>query len=323
MLASEEGHLTDAALYGPLPYRQMYKKPKYSHDKMRSGGSRRLLSEEEGADEGTEGRRKVSSNSDTSTSSGVSSEAEMSTGEADSGTKSSLTDPTRSLAIPGISKGAAGPEAVSMGESPSSRETAQSVLAGEGYQAGKKEGGKERFAERESSATVTTEPQAKAGKVDSSQFSNESDSATQNVSMLEEGSSRRVSDQGADRARVAHSSIETDSIASTSGRDHLMVDLDCPPHGLVSVCGRRREMEDAVAAFPSLVQFPPIPALQAVTEEAPLHFFGVYDGHGGSQVRQDALACSASMCLSQIQAYLLCTFCLVGVSPGSGSGCIC
>lgn len=43
-------------------------------------------------------------------------------------------------------------------------------------------------------------------------------------------------------------------------------------------------MEDAVAAFPSLVQVPPISSMQAVLEEAPLHFFGVYDGHGGAQV---------------------------------------
>uniref|UniRef100_A0A0C9S7D5 protein-serine/threonine phosphatase n=1 Tax=Wollemia nobilis TaxID=56998 RepID=A0A0C9S7D5_9CONI len=48
----------------------------------------------------------------------------------------------------------------------------------------------------------------------------------------------------------------------------------CPEHGMVSVCGRRREMEDAVAI---------LPAFSSAKDSSPLHYFGVYDGHGGSQ----------------------------------------
>lgn len=273
----------------------MYKKPKYSHGKMHSGGPSLNLSQEGENEEAMEARRKTASNSDTSTSSSVSSEVEMSAGEADSGTKSSLTDPMNlSLAIPslpGASILGAGTDKKSRGESPTSRETAQSTLANEGTPGSKGGGGEGADtgqAEHESSATVTTDQALKTGAVDSSQFSNESDSATtlatQRTSVLEEGTSERVLDQRVDGVRIARSSVESDSFASTSGREHSFADFDCPPHGLVSVCGRRREMEDAVAAFPSLVHFPPIPALRAVTEEAPLHFFGVYDGHGGSQV---------------------------------------
>lgn len=42
-----------------------------------------------------------------------------------------------------------------------------------------------------------------------------------------------------------------------------------PRHGAVSACGRRREMEDAMTILPSFA------------DDGRLHFFGVYDGHGG------------------------------------------
>jgi len=42
-----------------------------------------------------------------------------------------------------------------------------------------------------------------------------------------------------------------------------------PGNGGVSVCGRRREMEDAMTILPSFA------------DDGRLHFFGVYDGHGG------------------------------------------
>ncbi|GLJ17080.1 hypothetical protein SUGI_0295460, partial [Cryptomeria japonica] len=64
----------------------------------------------------------------------------------------------------------------------------------------------------------------------------------------------------------------------------------CPPHGTMSVIGRRREMEDVVAGVPSFFSLPkPTVLLQnsltrfAAPAPTPLHFFGVYDGHGGSQ----------------------------------------
>ncbi|KAH0925840.1 hypothetical protein HID58_018096 [Brassica napus] len=47
-----------------------------------------------------------------------------------------------------------------------------------------------------------------------------------------------------------------------------------PRYGVSSVCGRRREMEDAVAIHPSFSSH----------SEYPQHYFGVYDGHGCSHV---------------------------------------
>ncbi|KAM7522342.1 hypothetical protein LguiA_012244 [Lonicera macranthoides] len=51
----------------------------------------------------------------------------------------------------------------------------------------------------------------------------------------------------------------------------------CPNYGLTSVCGRRRDMEDAVAVHPSF-------CARANEQIADLHYFGVYDGHGCSHV---------------------------------------
>lgn len=54
----------------------------------------------------------------------------------------------------------------------------------------------------------------------------------------------------------------------------------CPEHGFMSVCGRRREMEDAVSILPAFNYT----KNENDTKRIPaLHFFGVYDGHGGSQ----------------------------------------
>lgn len=53
---------------------------------------------------------------------------------------------------------------------------------------------------------------------------------------------------------------------------------DFPKYGMSSVCGRRRDMEDAVAIQPSFYR-------REDDEISPgLHYFAVYDGHGCSHV---------------------------------------
>ncbi|KAL9440728.1 hypothetical protein AB3S75_019403 [Citrus x aurantiifolia] len=61
--------------------------------------------------------------------------------------------------------------------------------------------------------------------------------------------------------------------------------------GLTSVIGRRREMEDAVTVMPGFMSRTcdhvggcTAPGSRTCGEISPIHFFGVYDGHGGSQV---------------------------------------
>jgi len=54
---------------------------------------------------------------------------------------------------------------------------------------------------------------------------------------------------------------------------------DEPLYGIVSVMGRSRKMEDSVTVKPNLCK-------PEVNRQRPVHFFAVYDGHGGSQVRK-------------------------------------
>ncbi|KAD6454745.1 hypothetical protein E3N88_09451 [Mikania micrantha] len=61
--------------------------------------------------------------------------------------------------------------------------------------------------------------------------------------------------------------------------------------GFKSVIGRRKEMEDAVAVVPGFMSSTcnqvggcTNPGTNTSLEITPIHFFGVYDGHGGSQV---------------------------------------
>ncbi|MCD7454209.1 hypothetical protein HAX54_023963 [Datura stramonium] len=57
----------------------------------------------------------------------------------------------------------------------------------------------------------------------------------------------------------------------------LVQSIACPKFGFASVCGRRREMEDAVAIHPFFCQM-------EKENSGELHFFAVYDGHGCSHV---------------------------------------
>lgn len=52
-----------------------------------------------------------------------------------------------------------------------------------------------------------------------------------------------------------------------------------PKFGVASVCGRRRDMEDAVAIYPSFDR------QDKDSAAIGFHYFGVFDGHGCSHVR--------------------------------------
>lgn len=63
-----------------------------------------------------------------------------------------------------------------------------------------------------------------------------------------------------------------------SSSSAVFVDAETPPkYGVASVCGRRRDMEDAVAIHPSFLT-------KENNQSSNLHYFGVYDGHGCSHV---------------------------------------
>lgn len=80
-------------------------------------------------------------------------------------------------------------------------------------------------------------------------------------------------------------------VNATVGRSVFEVEY-VPLWGFTSLCGRRPEMEDAVAIVPQFLKIPIQmlvggPALDGISDyvsEQTAHFFGVYDGHGGLQV---------------------------------------
>lgn len=57
----------------------------------------------------------------------------------------------------------------------------------------------------------------------------------------------------------------------------------CPGYGVMSICGRRREMEDTVSIHPAfaVAQHHRCPDQQ---QSERYHFFGIFDGHGCSHV---------------------------------------
>ncbi|CAM8943406.1 unnamed protein product [Rhodiola kirilowii] len=70
-------------------------------------------------------------------------------------------------------------------------------------------------------------------------------------------------------------------------------EMDCVPlWGFTSFCGRRPEMEDALATIPQFLKVPidmligdqALDGLSNCLSHLTTHFFGVYDGHGGCQV---------------------------------------
>jgi protein phosphatase 2C len=86
--------------------------------------------------------------------------------------------------------------------------------------------------------------------------------------------------------------VEVEEEASTD--EETSVEVEPARYGVTSVCGRRRDMEDAVSIQPDL-----LPGH---------HFFGVFDGHGCSHVstclpanNSSAPTCShARMCSSRL-----------------------
>ncbi|WOL06946.1 hypothetical protein Cni_G15681 [Canna indica] len=84
------------------------------------------------------------------------------------------------------------------------------------------------------------------------------------------GENRGRRDHGAGEGSSSQKSVTLDS-----GPPREIEADGCPKYGLTSVCGRRREMEDAVSVRPDFVRL-----------GHRHHFFGVYDGHGCSHVRR-------------------------------------
>ncbi|KAK4480143.1 hypothetical protein RD792_013201 [Penstemon davidsonii] len=90
------------------------------------------------------------------------------------------------------------------------------------------------------------------------------------------------------------SKVVSESDKGASGKTGRSIfEVDCVPlWGFTSICGRRPEMEDSVATVPRFLKIPlqmligdrVIDGVSSHLSHLTAHFFGVYDGHGGSQV---------------------------------------
>lgn len=79
-----------------------------------------------------------------------------------------------------------------------------------------------------------------------------------------------------------------------------------PLYGFSSVIGRRQEMEDTIVIKPQLFQVPSMMLMDdhvnENTKDSLAHFFGVYDGHGGSQVANYCQKHLHSVLVEEIEA---------------------
>lgn len=102
----------------------------------------------------------------------------------------------------------------------------------------------------------------------------------------------------------------------SKGTTRSVFELDCIPlWGSVSICGKRPEMEDAVAAVPRFAKIPikmligdsVAGGLSENLTDLTGHFFGVYDGHGGTQVAnycRDRIHCALVEEIGNVKNYL-------------------
>lgn len=124
-------------------------------------------------------------------------------------------------------------------------------------------------------ATLETENGVKQARLSISpaSFSRECSDAFQNCNTSE--IKPKTEDDGVD---VVKPTPLVATILRPSG-SAVFIDAEAlPKFGVASVCGRRRDMEDAVAIHPSFLT-------SDDNQTSSLHYFGVYDGHGCSHVR--------------------------------------
>ncbi|KAG5253762.1 protein phosphatase [Salix suchowensis] len=112
---------------------------------------------------------------------------------------------------------------------------------------------------------------------DSSPCSRDCQNAVENCG-AEQSDENKPFEKGKSSENIISSQYSLKPTSSPSILSTSSIDPDqFPKFGVTSVCGRRRDMEDAVAIHPSFCR-------KDQETTTGLHFFGVYDGHGCSHV---------------------------------------
>ena len=82
----------------------------------------------------------------------------------------------------------------------------------------------------------------------------------------------------AEQARSRNVSDDMSTVSTST-----VLNAFAPHCGVFSAQGRREYQEDAFSVIPSLFTALPTSAAIEASEEQPVQFFGVFDGHGGSE----------------------------------------
>ncbi|CAI8589797.1 unnamed protein product [Vicia faba] len=103
---------------------------------------------------------------------------------------------------------------------------------------------------------------------------------------------------------AVHKTLEKQTI--TTSCDNGLELSETPLYGFSSVIGMRQEMEDAIVIKPQLFQVPSMMLMEDQvnenTKRSLAHLFGVYDGHGGSQVANYCQKHLHSVLVEEIEA---------------------
>lgn len=129
--------------------------------------------------------------------------------------------------------------------------------------------------ETKTPSTSTVEPQSRRRRMEIQQLKLFA-AAASNMVVPENKSKRRKVIENSVRSNKLKQEEADCSGASDSSSE--VFDKKSSRFGLTVVCGRRRDLEDAVAVKPSFCK-------TNTSDSDDLHFYGVYDGHGCSHVR--------------------------------------
>ncbi|KAI9078301.1 hypothetical protein K1719_039677 [Acacia pycnantha] len=98
------------------------------------------------------------------------------------------------------------------------------------------------------------------------------------VQNCESSGVKKEEEQNEKEPKKNQSPSTVSSLNSTDAKECENEDIrECPKFGVTSVCGRRRDMEDAVSVRPSFCQ-------EQGQNRKEFHYFSVFDGHGCSHV---------------------------------------
>ncbi|OIW04071.1 hypothetical protein TanjilG_00631 [Lupinus angustifolius] len=130
----------------------------------------------------------------------------------------------------------------------------------------------------------------KRQKLDSHPQSRECENTVQNCESnltIDKNEEQNKESKGYDEVVIVS---EVPTLDSTETKLGYEVEVEeCPKYGVTSVCGRRRDMEDAVSVYPSFCSKNSNTENQnqnqnQIQDQKRFHFIGVYDGHGCSHV---------------------------------------